>query len=187
MSLCLFLEAPSACRLRQGCYHFPGAPPAPHSQCKMQPVLAWKLATSLSSPLAKGQICSTLLETSLPAKQFRDCATGVTSGEQNRKKRKRGKRKGGRGKKKKNWECGREWFGLGCALAYRAHSCDSVVMCGRRHSPVACRLHAVVCPPQGGAPELYRSSLGKFRPLGGWCWRWLDRLSEAEAFLTGHL
>lgn len=142
-----------------------------HPQCKMQPVLAWKLATSLSSPLAKGQICSTLLETSLPAKQFRDRTTGVTSGKQNGKKRKRGERKkvGREKKKKKTWECGRQWFGLGCAQAYRAHSCDSVVLCGRRHSPVACRLHAVLCPPQGGAPELYRSSLGKFRPLCGWC------------------
>lgn len=79
----------------------------PHPQCKMQPVLAWKLATSLSSPLAKGQICSTLLENSLPAKQFRDHATGVTSGKQNGKKRKRRKKKKGEGEKEKKlgvWE-----------------------------------------------------------------------------------
>lgn len=81
----------------------------PHPQCKRQPVLAWKLATSLSSPLAKGQICSTLLETSLPAKQFRD-PTGVTGGKQNGKKRKRKEEKEKKGegeKEKKNlgvWE-----------------------------------------------------------------------------------
>lgn len=82
-----------------------------------------------------------------------------------RKGKEEKEKKGWEGEKEKNWECGREWFGMGCAQAYRAHSCDSVVMCGRRHSPVACRLHAVLRPPQGGAPELYRSSLGKFRPL----------------------
>lgn len=86
----------------------------PHPQCKMQPVLAWKLATSLSSPLAKGQICSTLLENSLPAKQFRDRATGVISGKQNGKERKRGERKkGGEGEKEKTGSVGESGLGWG--------------------------------------------------------------------------
>lgn len=50
----------------------------PHPQCKTQPVRAPKLATSLSSPLAKGQICSTLLETSLPVIQSKSVGLGLS-------------------------------------------------------------------------------------------------------------
>lgn len=77
----------------------------PHSQCKMLPVLASKLAPSLSSPLAKGQICSTLLETSLPAKQFRDHALDwcYQWREKWEEKEKREKEKGSR-KKLGVWE-----------------------------------------------------------------------------------